>query len=67
MSRRPIPTPVVFVVTFLAVFAVMVGWWLGLQAATESGPALTVLVAYAAPVAAWAVVAGLYGMERHRA
>lgn len=59
MKRRRVSTPVAFVVTYLVVFAVMVGWWLGLQAATETGPVLTVLVAYAAPAAAWAVVAVL--------
>lgn len=67
MSRRRVSTPVAFVATYLAVFAVMVAWWLGLQAAAETGPALTVLVAYAVPTAAWVVLARLYRQKRDRA
>ena len=56
MSRAGGSTPARFVGTYLAVFALMVGWWLGLQAATSLGPALTVLVAYAGPAIAWVVI-----------
>ena len=56
-----------FLITYLAVFGVMLGWWLLLQVlARVGGPGLTVLVAFAAPATAWAVIAVLFGEKRHR-
>lgn len=55
MTHRPLPRAVKFLVTYLSVLAVMLAWWLALRASTETAaPVLTLLVAYAAPVAAWA-------------
>lgn len=64
MSRLRGSTPVKFVTTYLVVFALMLGWWLALQASTDVGPVLTVLVAYAAPVAAWVAVPHLVGEKQ---
>lgn len=67
MSRRRPSTPAKFLITYLVVFTLMLGWWLVLQVSTDVGvPVVTVLVAYAAPAAAWVAVSVLVGEKRHR-
>jgi hypothetical protein len=46
-------TPVRFVLSYVAVLAIMVAWWLGMKGAATVGPVLLLVVAYAVPVAAW--------------
>lgn len=68
MTHRPLPRPAKFLVTYLSVLAVMLAWWLALRASTETAaPVLTLLVAYAVPVAAWAglVILGTNLRGRH--
>jgi len=50
-------TPVRFVVAYVAVLAIMLGWWLVMKRAATVGPILLLVVAYAVPVAAWWAVA----------
>ncbi len=67
MSDRRTSTPVKFVIAYLVVLALMLGWWTALQASTGSAaPVLTVLVAYAGPAVGWGVVTTLIGEKRRR-
>jgi len=51
-------TPVRFALTYLAVVATMLTWWLAMKQAATGGPVVLLIVAYAVPVVAWwAVVA----------
>lgn len=55
-------TPIRFGLSYVAVLAVMLTWWLGMKQAATVGPALLFVVAYTVPVAAWwAVIAGIGG------
>jgi uncharacterized membrane protein len=55
-------TPMRFGLSYVAVLAVMVGWWLGMKQAATVGPVLLLVVAYTVPIAAWwVVVAGIGG------
>ncbi len=51
-------TPVRFALTYVAVLATILTWWLAMKQAATSGPIPLLVVAYAVPVVAWwAVVA----------